>query len=71
MSNKNYDQIDTSYTTTSGNISPGQLYYAQNITCFTELKISSSYEHTMKYGLLGLGYSRKFILSNGGRPVHY
>jgi hypothetical protein len=39
--------------------------------CFTELKLSQSEAHSIRYGKLGLGFSREFILKRGGRPVIY
>jgi len=39
--------------------------------CFTEIKLSQTTEHAEKYGNLGIGFSRDFILNEGGRPVIY
>jgi len=39
--------------------------------CFTELKLSQSREHAKRYGRLGIGVKRPFLLDRGGRPVVY
>jgi len=39
--------------------------------CFTEIKLSQAQEHANRYGKLGIGFSRDFILDKGGRPVIY
>jgi hypothetical protein len=39
--------------------------------CFTEIKLSQASDHAKKYGKLGIGFSREFILQRGGRPVIY
>jgi hypothetical protein len=50
----------------------GELGYKDVLmTCFTEIKLSRTYEHTMRYGCLGLGFSREFVISLFGVPVHY
>lgn len=41
------------------------------MTCFTELRLSSSSQHTRSYGLLGLVFDRSFVVERGGGPVHY
>ncbi len=39
--------------------------------CFTEVKLSQTQKHAAEYGLLGVGLSRKFIMSRYGNPVFY
>lgn len=39
--------------------------------CFTEIRLSQIETHTRRYGKLGLGFDRKFVLNRGGRPVIY
>jgi len=39
--------------------------------CFTELKLSMAGDHAKKYGLLGIGVDRDFILKRYGNPVFY
>src|SRR2546430_443681 len=41
------------------------------ITCFTEWSLGQSLPHTTRYGRLGLGFSKRFVLSRGGQPVMY
>lgn len=39
--------------------------------CFTEIKLSQAKDHANRYGKLGIGFSREFIMNRGGRPVIY
>jgi hypothetical protein len=39
--------------------------------CFTEIRLSQVQTHSGRYGKLGIGFSRDFIMSKGGRPVIY
>jgi hypothetical protein len=39
--------------------------------CFTEIRLSQVEEHADKYGKLGIGFTRDFIMRSGGRPVIY
>ena len=39
--------------------------------CFTEIKLSQARTHAKKYGYLGIGFHRDFILSHYGNPVFY
>jgi hypothetical protein len=41
------------------------------MTCFTELRLSSSHSHVQRYGLLGVVVDRLFVLERLGAPVHY
>ncbi len=45
----------------------------KNITrlCLTEIRLSQAQMHAERYGKLGLGFSRDFIMNKGGRPVIY
>ena len=49
----------------------------QNVTasisrvCFTEIKLSLAKQHAGKYGLLGIGVSRHYVLERFGGPVFY
>jgi hypothetical protein len=45
----------------------------KNITrlCFTEIRLSQAQTHAERYGKLGLGFTRDFIMNKGGRPVIY
>jgi hypothetical protein len=45
--------------------------YKAPMTCFTEVRLSETQEHAKRYGLLGVGVSRKFVLDRFGGPVHY
>jgi hypothetical protein len=40
-------------------------------TCFTELKISEVRSHAARYGRLGIGFKRPFVMERGGLPVWY
>ncbi len=39
--------------------------------CFTELKISDSLLHANKFGPLGIGFKRFFVINRMGSPVYY
>jgi hypothetical protein len=41
------------------------------MTCFTEIRLSAANSHASRYGRLGFGFDRLFILSSGGSPVLY
>ena len=41
------------------------------ITCFTEWTLGQSLPHTSRYGRLGLGFPKRFVLSRGGQPLIY
>jgi hypothetical protein len=45
--------------------------YDWAMTCFTEIKLSNVREHTKRYGKLGFGFSRDFVMERHGAPVHY
>ena len=40
-------------------------------TCFTELKLSMIRGHSRRYGRLGIGFKRFFLLNRFGRPMVY
>jgi hypothetical protein len=40
-------------------------------TCFTELKLSEARSHAVRYGRLGIGFKRPFVMNRGGLPVWY
>lgn len=40
-------------------------------TCFTEIKLSLAAQHAKKYGSLGIGVNRKYVLERYGGPVFY
>jgi Putative abortive phage resistance protein AbiGi, antitoxin len=56
------EQLIGNYTT---------LQYDIPMTCFTEIKLSQTQAHVQRYGLLGVGVSRRFVLDRLGGPVHY
>jgi hypothetical protein len=39
--------------------------------CFTEIRLSQAEKHAKRYGKLGIGFRRDFIMNKGGRPVIY
>jgi hypothetical protein len=39
--------------------------------CFTEIRLSQAQTHAERYGKLGIGFKRDFIMNKGGRPVIY
>ena len=39
--------------------------------CFTEIRLSQAQTHAKRYGKLGIGFTRDFIMKKGGRPVIY
>jgi len=41
------------------------------VTCFTENRIGHYHSHAMKYGLMGLGFSRKWVTERDGIPAIY
>ena len=48
-------------------------YMIKNVVriCFTEVRLSQAKVHAKRYGKLGIGFSRDFILNKDGRPVIY
>lgn len=41
------------------------------VLCLSEWNVGSSSEHARRYGHIGLGFTRKYIMSHGGRPAIY
>jgi hypothetical protein len=41
------------------------------ITCFTEWSLGDSLPHTTRYGRLGFGFSKRWVIERGGQPVTY
>ncbi|MGZ5518838.1 MAG: hypothetical protein ACXWIU_09275 [Limisphaerales bacterium] len=41
------------------------------IACFTEWTLGQSLPHTTRYGRLGLGFPKRFVLARGGQPLIY
>lgn len=41
------------------------------IICFTELQLSKAQEHARRYGSLGIGFNREFLMKWGANPVFY
>jgi hypothetical protein len=41
------------------------------MVCFTESTVGESGPHSQRYGSIGFGFTRRFILKNHGRPVIY
>jgi hypothetical protein len=39
--------------------------------CFTEIRLSEVQTHAGRYGKLGIGFDRKFLINRGARPVIY
>jgi hypothetical protein len=39
--------------------------------CFAEIRLSQAETHAKRYGKLGIGFTRDFIMNKGGRPVIY
>lgn len=41
------------------------------MVCFTEWALGQSHDHAKQYGHLGLGFSRRWVMSKQGQPVTY
>lgn len=41
------------------------------IACFTEWSLGESLPHTMEYGRIGLGFSKRWVIERGGQSVTY
>lgn len=39
--------------------------------CFTEIKLTQTEKHAKRYGELGIGFNRNFVLEREGNPVFY
>jgi hypothetical protein len=53
----------------AGASAPARIQYHTPMTCFTELRLSQSQPHHIRYGLLGLVVDRMFVLQRSGGPV--
>jgi hypothetical protein len=53
------------------NIVPGKIESAHPMICFTETTLGDVDPHARRYGGLGLGFVRRFVIESGGRPVVY
>ncbi len=40
-------------------------------TCYTEIKLTQAHAHALRYGCLGIGVHRDFVLERQGNPVFY
>jgi len=47
------------------------LRFTWQATCFTEIKLSSASDHAKRYGSLGFGFTRRFVMERLGAPVLY
>jgi hypothetical protein len=45
--------------------------YIRPMVCFTEIRISQSKTHADRYGKLGIGFSRNYLMDRGANPVFY
>jgi hypothetical protein len=52
-------------------IGDGALRVSRPIACFTEWSLKESRPHMGRYGRLGLGFPKRFVLDCGGQPVTY
>ncbi len=43
----------------------------RRMLCFTENRLSECGYHSKRYGRLGLGFPKRFVLAAGGKPVSY
>jgi hypothetical protein len=50
---------------------PSFIEYHAHMTCFTEIRLSQASTHSKRYGRLGIGVDRRFVLDRFGGPVHY
>ncbi len=67
-----FGKVDESFNSKNGSI---KINTNQDMLCFTETRISKSIfganKLPFKYGRLGIGLHRKFVIRNGGNPVFY
>ena len=57
-------------TNISAKISNNEMYSPQ-IVCFSDIPIQDLSIHVKKYSAFGLSFSKEFVASKGGIPVHY
>ena len=43
----------------------------RRMVCFTENRLSECKYHSTRYGRLGLGFPKRYVLDTGGKPVSY
>lgn len=48
-----------------------RVFVHRPIVCFTEWGLGQSLPHTKRYGRMGFGFSKRFVLNRGGQPVQY
>jgi hypothetical protein len=49
----------------------GEIEAKHGMLCFCEWNLSAAREHSGRYGGMALGFTRKFVMRAGGRPVVY
>jgi len=49
----------------------GEIEATHGMLCFCEWNVSAAHEHSGRYGGMALGFTRKFVMRAGGRPVVY
>ena len=49
----------------------GSIEAKHRMLCFSEWNVGGAQRHASRYGLMGFGFTRKFIMDQGGRPVIY
>jgi hypothetical protein len=52
-------------------IEKGLIEAKHPMLCFSEWGVTESSAHSGRYGFMGLGFTRRFIMKQGGRPVVY
>jgi hypothetical protein len=63
-----FSQPDSSHTE---GIEKGVIEVSHPMLCLSEWGVSESNAHSGRYGFMGLGFTRKFVMRAGGRPVVY
>lgn len=63
---RNTEEIEKIY-----DVENGWIQAAIARTCFTEIKLSFAKRHAQRYGNLGIGVTREYILKRYGNPVFY
>lgn len=48
-----------------------RVFVHRPILCFTEWGLGQSLPHTKRYGRMGFGFPKRFVLKRGGQPVQY
>jgi len=52
-------------------VNESEFRYYDSRLCFSEILLSRSDDHSARYGRLGFGFNRLFVLDSGGSPVIY